>query len=234
MSKLSPVYLFADSQLLFWKKEGDLYLKDVLKYVSSQNPKAAYIGYSNGNIKDFYDIFQSAMEGIGIQCCRMLGEDFGDEDKAFVEDVSIILLSGGDVAQGWNKIADTGLKELVLKRFSEGAVLIGVSAGAVQLGMGTVSESGSNDAMDTFQILPFVVGAHQEAEDWKGLREQVLHKGGYTKGIGIPFGAGFVYHPDNTIEPIKGSVVEITLHENDARLNILFPDETTNNNGVLQ
>ena len=36
-------------------------------------------------------------------------------------------MRGGDVKKGWDAIVSTGLKESLLKRYSEGAVLIGVS-----------------------------------------------------------------------------------------------------------
>ena len=107
MRDISPIYLFADSQLLFWKQDSELFLKSVLNHVSSPKPHAAYIGASNGNQKVFFELFESAMEGIGIHNCRMLGLDFSDQDKDFLEKVSIILLAGGDISKGWEVMEHT-------------------------------------------------------------------------------------------------------------------------------
>jgi hypothetical protein len=66
MNYISPIYLFADSHLLFWKPDSQLFLKSVLIHVSSSEPNAAYIGASNGNQVLFFDLFESAMESIHI------------------------------------------------------------------------------------------------------------------------------------------------------------------------
>lgn len=236
MSDISPVFLFSDSQLMFWKRNGDLFLKTLLKYVNEVEPKAAYIGYSNNNQPEFFEIFRSGMESIGIKHCRMLEEDFSNDDKQFVNEASLILLAGGDVVEGWKKIESTGLKDIVLKRFSEGAVLIGVSAGAIQLGLRATggAPASESDSTSNFQILPFIVGVHEEADDWVELKAQVLSRGEHAKAIGIPFGSGFAYHPDRTIEPIKSSIVEISVQNRAAVVNILFPNDSQETNNAQQ
>jgi hypothetical protein len=45
-----PIYLFADSQLLFWKRDGTLFLKTVRDRLARPGLRAAYVGASNGDL----------------------------------------------------------------------------------------------------------------------------------------------------------------------------------------
>ncbi|HEY2921146.1 MAG TPA: Type 1 glutamine amidotransferase-like domain-containing protein, partial [Candidatus Binatia bacterium] len=166
-SPLQPIYLFADSQLLFWRNKGTIFLQSIRETIDRTELKAAYIGASNGDDPEFYSIFEGAMESIGIQDCKMILSSFPSDDESFVEESDIILLAGGDVEKGWNVFTKVGLKELIIKRYYEGALLIGVSAGAVQLGLfGVVQDGSANKLIDTFKLIPFVIGAHEEKEKW--------------------------------------------------------------------
>ena len=71
-----PIYLFADSQLLFWRSKDALFLRSLREVLDEDSPKAAYIGASNGDDPEFYSIFTAAMEGIGIHECRMILSSF--------------------------------------------------------------------------------------------------------------------------------------------------------------
>ena len=46
---IKPIFLLADSQLLFWKENENLFLKTIREHIDNENPKAAYIGASNGD-----------------------------------------------------------------------------------------------------------------------------------------------------------------------------------------
>ena len=81
------------------------------------------------------------MESIGIHDCRMILSSFPSIDESFVNEADIILLAGGDIERGWEVFTQVGLAELIIKRYREGTILMGVSAGAVQLGLyGVVQE----------------------------------------------------------------------------------------------
>lgn len=225
-----PIYLFADSQLLFWKKDDQLFLKSVLTSISSTEPKAAYIGASNGDVPEYYQLFEGAMEGIGINECRMIKSDFGNDDENFLADADFILLAGGDVEKGWHIIQSSGMKEIILNRYMEGAVLTGISAGAVQLGMcAAVIENEKLTLLDTLQILPFIISAHEEKDGWHVLKEAVTKRNSFEKGIGIPAGGGFIYNTDHTIEPVRYSLTEIINQDGKIISNLLFPDDDREN-----
>ena len=94
-------------------------------------PKAAYIGASNGDAPEFFDLFVAAMDGIAIHDCRMIPSAPSEEDYAYLNEADIIMLAGGDTAKGWNVFRENGLVEQIIARYAVGTILMGVSAGAV-------------------------------------------------------------------------------------------------------
>lgn len=212
---LQPIYLFADSQLLFWSNRGTLFLDSIRELLLPTAPKAAYIGASNGDDPQFYSIFEAAMQNIRIQDCRMIRSSLTSADELFMNEADIILLAGGDVERGWRAFNQAGLTELIIKRYYQGAVLIGVSAGAVQLGLfGLAQEEGSvNKLIDTFKLAPFIIGAHEEKQEWKSLREAIELVDGSAKGIGISTGGGLICYPDQSVEAIRYALTEFTMRE---------------------
>jgi len=224
---LQPIYLLADSQLLFWKLNGRLFLASIKERIPSPTPKAAYIGASNGDDPQFYSIFEAAMEGIGIRDCRMILSSFSSIDESFVNDADIILLAGGDVERGWKVFKQVGLSDLIIKRYFEGAILIGVSAGAVQLGLYGLAqqEKSPNTLFDTFKLAPFIVGAHEDEQEWKNLREMVEMLDSATKAIGIPAGGGVIYYPDQSIEAIRRPLHEFSMKDGLISSSLLLPKQ---------
>jgi peptidase E len=222
---LQPIYLFADSQLLFWRNKGDLFLNCIKESMNSAEPKAAYLGASNGDDPQFYSIFEAAMEGIGIRNCRMILSSFSSDDKAFITDADIILLAGGDVEKGWNVFNEVGLKDLIIKRYYEGALLIGISAGAMQLGLfGLIQEEEAvNKLIDTAKLVPFIISAHDESDEWRSLRETIQLLNGSADGIGIPSGAGLIYYMDATLEAIRYPLAEFTMRSGAIIHRLLIP-----------
>jgi len=222
---LKPIYLFADSQLLFWRKDGVLFLDSIRGVIDCENPKAAYIGASNDDDPDFYSIFEAAMYGIGISHCRMIRSTASPEASSSVDDADIILLSGGDVIKGWDVLVRSGLRESVTRKYYEGAILMGVSAGAVQLGLYGYLEGdlSSENLFDTFKLVPFIVSVHDEKEDWERLKKVIHLLGGVDKGMGIPTGGGMVYYADGSIEPVRYPLSEFSMKGESITQSLLFP-----------
>jgi cyanophycinase-like exopeptidase len=202
-----PLYLLADSQLLFWKRDGRLILEAALDGLAQDTPmSAAYIGASNGDRAEFYEIFEAAMDAVGITNRRMIGSSFGPDDRAFLECARLIVLAGGDVRLGWNTFERTGMKDVISDRYVKGAVLVGVSAGAVQLGrygIGETPESPATELLDVFNLVPMVIDAHQERAQWARLSRTIQLLEGSVTGLGIPAGGGVIVHTDGTIEPLR-------------------------------
>lgn len=225
-STIQPIFLLADSQLLFWRdEEGRRFLDRARELIETAEPKAAYLGASNGDAPEFYDLFVGAMAEIGIRAssCRHIPAEPADEDLAFLDEADLILLAGGDVRRGWEAFQKAGLKDRIAKRYYAGAVLLGVSAGAVQLGL-KGWDPDTSALFDTFCLVPFLIDAHDEPS-WSGLQRAVPKAGEHARGIGIPTGGGALYHPDYSVEPVRHPVAEVDSGENGPRLALLFPGE---------
>jgi len=223
---LKPVYLFADSQLLFWNRGGTRFLQSIKEQTGSASPSAAYLGASNGDQPQFYSIFEAAMESVGIENHKMIHASFSSDEESFMNEADIILLAGGDVERGWLAFTETGLKESILRRYYEGSLLIGISAGAAQLGLyGLAEDVGSfNRLIDTFKLVPFLISAHEEKQEWRSLIDTIRLLNDTTRGIGIPSGGGMVYYPDQSIEAIRHPLYEVSLRDGDISQSILMPE----------
>ncbi len=220
---IKPLYLFADSQPLFWSPDGEPFIRSIRALLPAPSPLAVYIGASNGDDPAFYSIFEAAMELAGIKERRMIPSDMSPDDLDSVERAHLILLSGGDIERGWRTFEDNGLKRIVARRYNEGALLMGISAGAVQLGLAGWGESGK--MISTFRIIPHVMGAHEEDRSWEPVKNLVRHFGEHTRGYGMPSGGGFIYHPDHSIEPIRRPLYEFQIRKKEIHQNILLPGE---------
>lgn len=227
MSNVKPIFLLADSQLLFWREEsGDPFLARARRLLESDGEdrsfKAAYLGASNGDAPEFYQLFEAAMGEIGIVDCRLIPSEPQPEDRSFLHQADLVLLAGGDVERGWDVFERTGLRDAVMQRYYGGSLLIGVSAGAVQLGL-----KGWNDdekTFDTFRLVPFVIDVHDEPS-WLRLSQIVPLAGEHARGFGIPTGGGALYHPDHSVEPVRHPLVEMSRTEEGVRQALLLPGE---------
>ena len=228
MSTIKPIFLLADSQLLFWREEGTPFLERIRKLIeeegTSEEIRAAYIGASNDDAPEFYELFVAAMHEAGIRTTRHIPAHPESEDRAFLGEADLILLAGGDVRRGWQAFEKNGLKEKLVERYYAGAVLMGVSAGAVQLGLKGWDDDGT--LFDTFRVVPFVVDVHEEPQ-WTRLSSVVPRAGEHIRGFGIPSGGGAVYHPDYSMEPVRHPMVEVNVNEEgQVRQALVFPGET--------
>lgn len=219
----APLFLLADSQLLFWREGGGRFLDRVAAHTGPGAPRAAYLGASNGDQPEFYALFLAAMEAIGPAECRMIPGTPSDEDRAFLEAADVILLAGGDTDAGWRAFEASGIRQTVERRYWDGAVLVGVSAGSVQLGAAGWPAGDPHNPFGTWGLAPFVVDAHAEADEWAELRAVVRARGEGARGIGIPSGGGLVYHADGTLEAVRHTLAEFTLRGGELSGAVIFP-----------
>jgi cyanophycinase-like exopeptidase len=203
---MQPLYLLADSQLLFARGHDEPFLARVVRQATLTPASiAAYIGASNGDAPEYFEILESAMTPLGVANCRMIRSSFPAEDEVALAGAEIILLAGGDVHRGWDVFCATGMRDLIVQRYHAGATLIGISAGAVQLGLygARPRRGGSPELFETFQLCPFIVGAHDERQDWRELVDSVRQLAGRAAGVGIRSGAGVVVHQDGRLEAVR-------------------------------
>jgi hypothetical protein len=231
VSTIKPIILLADSQLLFWRDEEGPFLgraRALLEEdegIAGRAPKAAYLGASNGDAPEFYDLFVAAMEQISIRDCRQIPAQPAAPDLEFLAAADLILLAGGDVERGWKAFKEAGLDQKLIERYYGGALLVGVSAGAVQLGLKGWDDAGER-ALDMLRVVPFVVDVHDEPS-WGRLLRAVPKAGEHGRGLGIPSGGGALYHPDYSVEPVRHPLVEVSQTENGVRQALLLPGEVS-------
>lgn len=220
---ISPLYLLADSQLLFSQADDNRVTSGIRASLPSGDPKAAYIGASNNDRAEFYELFVAAMELVGVSNCRMVPSELANKDRLFLEEADLVLLAGGDVERGWQVFERNGMKDLILKRRYGGAVFVGVSAGAVQLGLGALTDAPQPKKLYTFAFAPFYIGAHEEADEWWNLRALVNLSQSGVRGVGIPMGGGAIYWPDGTLEPVRRPLTELVKEDDEVRERLLMP-----------
>ncbi len=214
MTEHAPIYLLADSRPLFANEGGISLLNRIKADINKSTIKAVYVGASNGDEPDFYGIFTEAMTAAGIYDLRMISAFFEPEDKAFFAEADVILLAGGDVDLGWKTFQAVGLDDAIRERHQAGATLIGVSAGAVQLGMRAFKNSLlKNEVINTLQIVPMCIGAHEETSEWDNLKALISHPKGWPRGLGIPSGGAVICHPDQSFEAVYQPAHEWVYHE---------------------
>lgn len=231
MSTIKPIFLLADSQLLFWRDEGELFLgraralidADAAEDHAGRSPRAAYLGASNGDATEFYQLFLAAMDQIDVHDCRQIPAQPAAEDLDFLAAADLILLAGGEVRRGWDAFKAAGLDQKLVERYYSGALLLGVSAGAVQLGLKGWDETGDRTS-DMLRIVPFVVDVHDEP-GWGRLLQAVPRAGEHARGIGIPSGGGAIYHPDYSVEPVRHPLVEVSQAESGMQQALLLPGQ---------
>jgi hypothetical protein len=221
---IQPIYMLADSQLLFWKDGERPFLQRVREQMNSSQPGAAYIGASNGDNPEFYTLFEAAMTSVGLTNCRMIPSAPSSEDMDFLAKAELVLFAGGDTQQGWKVFEQNGVKDLMTQKRYDGTILIGVSAGAVQFGLGTLLETATMKKLPLFQFAPFYIGAHEEESEWWNLRALVNLSGDGFRGIGIPAGGGAVYNPDGTLEPVRKPLMEFSKEGEVFTENLLVPE----------
>jgi cyanophycinase len=222
-----PVYLLADSQLLFSSPGGRPLLAPAVDAIESAEPRAAYVGAANGDQPEYYSIFEGAMEMAGVRDRRMILSDYSAQDRAYLRSADIIVLAGGDVGSGLRVLRETGMDDDIDERRREGVVLVGVSAGAVHLGaMGWLGdEPAEGELVGALGIVPFSVDAHDEANGWRRLGQLLLRSLPGSVGIGVSTGGGVIHHPDGAVEPVGRGAVELRVEDGRVVESILYPPD---------
>lgn len=215
-SPLKPLILLADSQLLFLKDEGSPYIRRLLKlFTPGQLIKAAYIGASNGDQHEFYQMFEMAMNSIGITDCLHVDNKLTHQQLDFLSTAQIILLAGGDTWLGWQTIRQ--MAPQINQARKQGAILIGTSAGSVQMGtLGHRDKSHlcNTDLFSTFGFVRAMFSPHEEKQDWKMLKQMVQQTAGTMPAIGIPSGSGLIITNDNLVQSVRKPAVTFTIKDN--------------------
>lgn len=221
-----PLVFLADSQLLFWRDPaGGRFLERLRRLIPEDDPRAAYLGASNEDVPEYFELFRAAMADVGITRCRHIPADAKINEQAFLESAELVLLAGGDPQRGMEAFRRQRLDQVLIERHLTGGLLIGLSAGAVQLGLSwTPRADGGAQSVDMLRLAPLVIDAHDEPE-WAGLRRAVRAGGPAFRGLGVPAGGGALLHADNTLEPVRHAATLIEWRDEHLIDALLAPDK---------
>jgi len=205
------IYLTADSRLLFRQHAGRRPLLESIRAAAPRGSvKAAYLGACNGDRPEFFAIFEAAMRLAGVAERRHVTAGFGADERGFLAEADIVVLSGGDAARGWSVFEATGIAGAVRQRYRDGAVLVGVSAGAVQLGAGFADAA--RGFVPAFGFVPRVIDVHDEESGWRRLEHSVRAAGSDAVGVGIPWGGGVVVGAAADLHAVGEPAVALSRH----------------------
>jgi cyanophycinase-like exopeptidase len=203
-----PLYLLADSQLLFWRGRTGPFLREIVNASNISAPRIAYIGASNGDSPEARAIFAAAVSELPCATAHHVRASCRAKDREFLETANVVLLAGGDVEVGWSIFVQTGMRDQIRNLYLGGAMIIGVSAGAVQCGTHAAlsAEPGASRLVETFGFVPYIVDVHDEKQHWQRLSSTIHLLEGGAAGLGIPSGGGLAMHADGSLESIRKGV----------------------------
>ena len=72
--------------------------------------RAAYLGASNGDQPEFYELFCAAVDTVGIRDTRHVPSDPSAADRSYLEGADLVLLAGGDPVNPLQTLGETGVK----------------------------------------------------------------------------------------------------------------------------
>ena len=181
----------------------------VRQTTTSTKKIACYIGAANGDMVEFFEMGEVATAKVGCASCRFVKtRATADDLDCIAKEAALVLIAGGDPVVGWEAMARNGVCDALKEAHERGAVLVGISAGAMILGSWCF-ELGGDAAKKTrtwpaLGLVPFAIAPHREASDWsearKVLREDKAEEAAAM--LGLPYQSGVCVHPDGTLTPL--------------------------------
>jgi hypothetical protein len=189
MAPMGPAILIAHGV------PGDA-LHDRLFELAGARPLVAWVGAANEDSLPWFERAATVLRQRYGADVRMVRTAFADDSQRLVDEAPVIYLPGGDVSLLAARARELGLDETIRRRHAEGALVVGVSAGAIGLTRWWVEFP--EDGRPPYRIpcigaLPIAVDCHDEESDWEELRAlldawQREEPGATVDAYGIPAG----------------------------------------------
>lgn len=181
--------------------------------LAGARPLVAWVGAANGDQRAWYERVAKVLReryGAEVEPARTVGDVDADETRQLVDAAQMIYLGGGDVALLAERVRGSGLDEQIRRRHREGAVVVGVSAGAIGLTRYWVQFPEDNLELDAptrfacIGALPLAVDCHDEESDWEELRALLgawarQEPGAIVDAYGIPLGGAIEVAPSGSV-----------------------------------
>lgn len=203
-------YLLADSTALF--KSSSLCMAHLAKKLACIQTTAtarriAYVGAANEDEPAFFELFSAAAAPLQPTKLSHIRYPFTASNLTVLRQADLVVLAGGDVNAGWQKLLDTAFQSCCAELRAKPTIWLGISAGAIHLGAGFL------------QYVPWFMGAHEEAQQWQQtlaayqrLRDEIANSDSMAAAnlacLGLKFGAAIYVEPITfKIEPLAGETL---------------------------
>lgn len=206
-----PIYLLAGGRGA--KRESpDPILQMALRELGKTKPSVAYIGAAHGDSLTFYLFIKRLITATGAGKVELvpLAKKKSNMEKAqsIIESADCIFVSGGDVNEGMRVLTEKLVVPLIKKRYNEGALIIGVSAGSIMLAKQWINWPDENDEASAelfpcMNIAPVLCDTHGEEDKWNELHSLLRLTEGDQIGYGIPSGGAMRISTDGAVEAIS-------------------------------
>jgi len=206
-----PIYLLAGGPGAK-RQSPDPILQMALRELDKIKPSVAYIGAAHGDSKMFYLFIKHLISAAGAGKIKLvpLAKKNSDleEAQSILQSADCIFVSGGDVSEGMRVLTEKSIIPLIQKRYNEGALIIGVSAGSIMLAKQWITWPDENDETSAvlfpcMNIAPVLCDTHGEEDEWNELHSLLRLTKEDKIGYGIPGGGAMRILTDGTVEAIS-------------------------------
>jgi len=230
MRTILPIYLLAGGPGSK-QQSPDPILQMALRELDKTKPSVAYIGAAHGDSMMFYSFIKRLIVAAGagkVELVPLVKKKSNmEEAQTILESSDCIFVSGGDVSEGMRVLTERSVIPLIKKRYNEGALIIGVSAGSIMLAKQWINWPDENDEASAelfpcMNIAPVLCDTHGEADEWNELQSLLRLTEGDQIGYGIPSGGAMRISKDGLVEAIILPLYRIERQEgNITRINDL-------------
>jgi len=210
----APVYLLAGGPGSR-RRERDPLLTRAIASCGVTEPSIAYIGAASGDDRQFFKMISGFMRNCGggeVRLAELASRRARiDKTRALLEKADMVFVSGGDVEEGMEVLAEREILPFLRELHAGGKPFFGLSAGSIMLAREWIVWDNPNDdaTSSTFPCMGLaqvLCDTHGEGEGWEELRALMLLMPEGTFGYGIPTGAGLCVYPDGTLEALGDPV----------------------------
>ena len=183
--------------------------------LAGARPLVAWVGAANGDQRAWYERVAKVLRdryGAEVELARTVPtvEFDAAETRSLIEAATMIYIGGGDVGLLAERVRALGLDEQIRRRHREGALVVGVSAGAIGLTRYWVQFPDDNFEIEKptrfscIGALEVAVDCHDEESDWEELRALLEawereEPGATVDAYGIPMGGALEIAPGGAV-----------------------------------
>lgn len=200
MSRMGPAILIAHGV------PGDA-LHDRVFELAGARPLVAWVGAANDDSLPWFERAATVLkQRYGADMQRVM-TSVADDSQRLVDEAPVIYLPGGDVSMLSERLRALGLDERIRRRHAAGALVVGVSAGAIGLTRWWIEFP--EDGRAPYRIpcigaVDLAIDCHDEESDWEELRALLEawereQPGAVVDAYGIPLGGALEVAPAGTV-----------------------------------